>query len=274
MTFTRCRLGCSVRIRLTATILWQQPPGTHYQWILFYQGFFADFFNTPTENSTSVEVYAVGCTSNRGQVKLSLVYSFEFGNLTYYCDDTSDAYYAPGVSTDPGYSQITCHRPDHVDAVAHANMSHAGGPPWSRRDIWAMELWSGLYPFKEIDLQERFPSLPTTFDPPPTPPYPLPSPFQDNAASGYFWVTGSANSDLSAYGLGGNTAGYDYHAKFQDYLSFGGWPGTARLSPGPPAVLTAQHTYFAGTRVTTPGGPGIDVGTFLIKMFTNDTLHR
>jgi hypothetical protein len=169
MTFTRCRLGCSVRIRLTATILWQQPPGTHYQWILFYQGFFADFFNTPTENSTSVEVYAVGCTSNRGQVKLSLVYSFEFGNLTYYCDDTSDAYYAPGVSTDPGYSQITCHRPDHVDAVAHANMSHAGGPPWSRRDIWAMELWSGLYPFKEIDLQERFPSLPTTFDPPPTP---------------------------------------------------------------------------------------------------------
>lgn len=269
--------GLQPENKLTALAQWAgtQPAGTKFIWELWGQGAFVDFLQPVTDSSTSCEIYAVGA-SGRGQPWVRLRYTFTLENTSYGALDTSEAYYAPPGATqpDPNYRRITCHWPSIVEAAGHANVSSGGGPPWHRQDIWAMELYSQLDPFKEVWVQERFTTLPTTFDPPPTPPWPLPGPFLDNAATGYnSWESGNHDNELLPYGLSGNAPGYLYNAKFQDYLSFYGFPGSARLLPGPPAVLSAIHDYFAATHMVALGAPGVFVGTFVMKMFTNGTMH-
>ncbi len=264
--------GAQLANTIHAEEIWAQPEGTTFQWIKTGP---IDFMVDPSESSTFVDLCANG-PSARGGATISLVYSLTKDGHTGSVIDSSDEYRAKTSIPDPGYRKITCHKPDHVTDVGQAvDVNQQGSAPnwlWSNSDKHVMELFRQLDPFKEVEVQERFPPSgfpPTTFDDG----QPL-SNFRWNGNPSYagFWTSGSTEYNLPP--PNDHQPGYNYHARFTDYIGFKNWHSTiARPIGGGIDVLTFTHEYYAATESVSLSAFGIYVGRYTAKCYTDGTTH-
>lgn len=221
-----------------------QPDGTDVQWVRSGN---IEFTEAPTQ--TRCKVRAIG-PSVRGGAGVSALFSLEKEvNGQVYSLTVQDC-------TNPPVRAISCHVPAQiVDRSGNAipDVLVVGPPTWNVGQRFFLGLRSHLGdPMDGVDVQERFDPVPTEFD-------------DGSPLAGFHW-NGSTNVSWRTGGMTrlGNWDGYKIHADFADDLLSGGW--TPLGQPTLPKVfMTWTHTYWAGTKVSTNGGPGILVGSFTAR---------
>ncbi|MFN8138179.1 MAG: hypothetical protein U0R49_00090 [Fimbriimonadales bacterium] len=263
--------GLQLANNLHVEAKWGQPPGTTFDWVKSGP---IDFVIEPTDTSPFIDLCA-NASSARGGAQITLVYTLTKDGFTGSVQDSSDEYYAKTVIADSWYRKITCHKPDHVSDVGKVNLATSNGTApnwlWAFKDAHVMELFSQLDPFSEVWVQERFPpdgTPPTRFD-------------NGQLMAGFEW-NGSDPNNIVVWTSGTTQynvtpqfqQNYSYHARFTDKIGFEGWYSTVPrpLSGGVP-VLTFTHDYFAATESFSMGGPGIFVGSFTARCYTDGTTH-
>jgi hypothetical protein len=132
-----------------------------------------------------------------------------------------------------------------------------------------MELMSSVGdPDVDVHVQERFDHVPTAFDDGQV--FSPSNPFEWNGQDGTIWKSGETLFSVA------NHPGYSCQSKFTDRLGFFDFflaSASGRPLSGGIAVLTFTHHYFAATIDTTNGAPGVAVGTYEAKCYTDQATH-
>lgn len=85
---------------------------------------------------------------------------------------------------------------------------------------------------------------------------------------GIFWTSGEASEEPKH-------RGFEYHGKFYDGIGFRGWTGGLRLynNGAGATVLSFVHDYYAATKSVDVNKPGIFVGSYQARTWTDFTTH-